>query len=162
MANPARPGATIFGPPLNPAKKCGSTNPVVMRTSALNHRRFNQTGTRGSTFPTCTRPASSNASWLTTRYRSTVDSPSMPISSFRVLRRCVPVAIRMTILSFGTCDSSSSTTGRTVWLGIGRVTSHTATATVWSALTEVFSGAALIGNRRACLTAPRSSGNPST
>ena len=31
---PARPGVTSFGPPLKPAKKCGSTKPVVMRRSA--------------------------------------------------------------------------------------------------------------------------------
>ena len=36
---PARPGATIFGPPLNPAKKWGSTNPVVIRRSASTHSR---------------------------------------------------------------------------------------------------------------------------
>ena len=30
----ARPGHTALGPPLNPAKKWGSTNPVMMRTSA--------------------------------------------------------------------------------------------------------------------------------
>ena len=27
VSSPARPGATIFGPPLKPAKKCGSTKP---------------------------------------------------------------------------------------------------------------------------------------
>ena len=30
----ARPGHTALGPPLKPAKKCGSTKPVMMRTSA--------------------------------------------------------------------------------------------------------------------------------
>ena len=30
----ASPGQTPFGPPLQPAKKCGSTNPVTMRTAA--------------------------------------------------------------------------------------------------------------------------------
>ena len=38
---PARPGAIILGPPLNPAKKCGSTKPVVMRRSAFTHSLFN-------------------------------------------------------------------------------------------------------------------------
>ena len=34
VSSPASPGATILGPPLNPAKKWGSTKPVVIRTSA--------------------------------------------------------------------------------------------------------------------------------
>ena len=37
VSSPARPGATSFGPPEKPAKKCGSTNPVVIRTSAAAH-----------------------------------------------------------------------------------------------------------------------------
>ena len=45
VARPASPGATIFGPPLNPAKKCGSTNPVVIRTSACRNSRFRRTAT---------------------------------------------------------------------------------------------------------------------
>ena len=45
VSSPARPGATSFGPPLNPAKKCGSTKPVVILTSASTQARFNQTGT---------------------------------------------------------------------------------------------------------------------
>ena len=65
VLNPASPGATSFGPPLKPAKKCGSTNPVVMRKSASTQRRFSHTGTCGSTSPRCTSPSSSNALWLT-------------------------------------------------------------------------------------------------
>ena len=34
MSSPATPGHAPFGPPLKPAKKWGSTNPVRMRTSA--------------------------------------------------------------------------------------------------------------------------------
>ncbi len=45
VSSPARPGATIFGPPLNPAKKCGSTNPVVIRRSAASHSRARNSGT---------------------------------------------------------------------------------------------------------------------
>ena len=33
VSSAARPGATIFGPPEKPAKKCGSMKPVVIRTS---------------------------------------------------------------------------------------------------------------------------------
>ena len=44
VSSPARPGATIFGPPEKPAKKCGSTKPVVILTSASSHSRFSQTG----------------------------------------------------------------------------------------------------------------------
>ncbi len=50
---PARPGATILGPPLKPAKKCGSTNPVVMRRSAETQARA-ATGT-SPTMPRSTR-----------------------------------------------------------------------------------------------------------
>ena len=39
VESPARPGATIFGPPLKPAKKCGSTKPVVIRISASTQGR---------------------------------------------------------------------------------------------------------------------------
>ena len=45
VAMPASPGATILGPPLNPAKKCGSTKPVVIRRSAATHSRSSRTGT---------------------------------------------------------------------------------------------------------------------
>ncbi len=34
VAVSASPGQTPFGPPLQPAKKWGSTNPVTMRTAA--------------------------------------------------------------------------------------------------------------------------------
>ena len=56
MSSPASPGATIFGPPLNPAKKCGSTNPVVIRRSAATHSRFSETGT-SPTIPRSTSEA---------------------------------------------------------------------------------------------------------
>ena len=45
VSSPASPGATSFGPPEKPAKKCGSTKPVVMRTSASTHSLFSHTGT---------------------------------------------------------------------------------------------------------------------
>ena len=57
VSSPASPGATILGPPLNPAKKCGSTNPVVRRTSASTHSRFSRTGT-SPTIPRSTRDRS--------------------------------------------------------------------------------------------------------
>ena len=52
VSRPARPGATIFGPPLKPAKKCGSTKPVVMRMSACRNSRFRYTGTPVDVRPT--------------------------------------------------------------------------------------------------------------
>ena len=67
VLNPASPGATSLGPPLKPAKKCGSTNPVVMRKAASTQCRFSHTGTRGSTSPRWTSPSSSKALWLTMR-----------------------------------------------------------------------------------------------
>ena len=67
VPSPASPGATIFGPPLKPAKKCGSTNPVVILTSALIQARFRCTGTPVVVVPTNSSEASSRLSWLTTR-----------------------------------------------------------------------------------------------
>ena len=43
--SPAKPGATSFDPPENPAKKCGSTNPVVIFTSASTQCLFRKTST---------------------------------------------------------------------------------------------------------------------
>ena len=67
VASPARPGATIFGPPLKPAKKCGSTKPVVMRTSASSQCRLSQIGTSLAVRPAKASDRSSRASWFTTR-----------------------------------------------------------------------------------------------
>ena len=67
VSKPARPGATIFGPPLNPAKKCGSTNPVVIRTSAASHVLFSQTGIPSGVSPTLSNISESKALWFTTR-----------------------------------------------------------------------------------------------
>ena len=67
VSRPARPGATIFGPPLNPAKKCGSTKPVVILTSAFIHTRFMCTGTPVAVLPTNNSDEVSRLSWLTTR-----------------------------------------------------------------------------------------------
>ena len=49
----AKPGHTALGPPLKPAKKWGSTNPVMMRTSASTYWRCNRIGVP-STSPTAT------------------------------------------------------------------------------------------------------------
>ena len=45
VSSPASPGVTSFGPPLKPAKKCGSTKPVVIRRSASTQREQTCTGT---------------------------------------------------------------------------------------------------------------------
>ena len=66
VSKPARPGATIFGPPLNPAKKCGSTKPVVMRTSASIHALSSHTGMPLDDSPTYSSVSESNALWFTT------------------------------------------------------------------------------------------------
>ena len=67
VARPASPGATIFGPPLKPAKKCGSTKPVVIRTSACRNSRFRCTATPLDVVPTASSVDGSRASWLITR-----------------------------------------------------------------------------------------------
>ena len=154
VRKPAKPGATIFGPPLKPAKKCGSTKPVVMRKSASTQVRFSQTGTPPSTSPRDTSCASSNASWTTMRFRSTMSAPSISTSSSRVVARWVPLAIMIAMRSAGTCDSASSTAGSTVALGMGRVTSQTEMATVWPGRTRSRRGALPVGRSSACRTAP--------
>ena len=162
VRKPASPGATILGPPLKPAKKCGSTNPVVMRTSASTQVRFSHTGMPPSTSPRDTSRASSKASWTTMRLRSTTSAPSISTSSSRVVARCVPLAIRIAMRSAGTCDRASSTTGSTVALGMGRVTSQTEMATVWPRPTRSRRGALPTGFSIARRTAPAWSGRPST
>ena len=81
VSRPARPGATSFGPPEKPAKKCGSTNPVVMRTSASTHSLFSHTGTSAPKRPIQVSDAASRASWLTTRTAESTSSPSIARSS---------------------------------------------------------------------------------
>src|SRR3954470_10448859 len=81
VSSAARPGATIFGPPEKPAKKCGSTNPVVIRASASTHSSLSQTGTPSPNVPIqrCVSPA--RESWLTIRTVSTTWSPNIARSS---------------------------------------------------------------------------------
>jgi hypothetical protein len=67
VSSAASPGATSFGPPENPAKKCGSTNPVVIRTSASLHSRFSQTGTSRPNVARHTIVSGARESWLTMR-----------------------------------------------------------------------------------------------
>ena len=96
------------------------------------------------------------------RLRSTMSAPSISTSSSRVVARWVPLAIMIAMRSTGTCDRASSTTGSTVALGMGRVTSQTEMATVWSGRTRSRNGGLPIGCSSACRTAPASSGSPST
>ena len=67
MSSAASPGVTSFGPPLKPAKKWGSTKPVVMRRSACTHSVLSQTGTPSPCSPIQVSDEGSRASWLTTR-----------------------------------------------------------------------------------------------
>ena len=64
---PASPGVTIFGPPLNPANRCGSTKPVPILTSLSVQTRLRTTGTSADVTPTSSRLARSKASWFTIR-----------------------------------------------------------------------------------------------
>ena len=112
VSSPASPGVTIFGPPEKPAKKCGSTKPVVMRTSACTHSVHSHTGTPSPNSPIHVSVLASRASWLTTRTVSTSSSPSMARSSASVLPRWVPVATSTTTSSSRTTPSSSSSTAR--------------------------------------------------
>ena len=129
VAMPASPGATILGPPLNPAKKCGSTKPVVIRRSAATHSRSSRTGT-SPTFPRSTWPATSRASWSSTRHCASTSSPSIARRSSMVDARWVPVAIRTTTSSGRMMPSSASMIARSMrGRGWGRVMSHTEIAT---------------------------------
>ena len=51
---PAHPGMIPFGPPLKPAKKCGSMKPVTIRRSASTTRRLSVAGVPSFISPTVT------------------------------------------------------------------------------------------------------------
>ena len=138
------PGATIFGPPEKPAKKCGSTKPVVIRTSASSH-------SGGSARPARQRPTSqpkqvktgSRASWFTTR-----DSCRRPRSPSIVAHLDVGIAA---VGSGGDEDDDivkvddilqflGSMAGSTTRRGCGRVPSQTLMATVCPRRTTLRSG----------------------
>ena len=163
VSRPASPGAAIFGPPLNPAKKWGSTNPVVIRTSAASHCRLSQTGTSLPCRPHQTRDASSRASWLTTCNRSVSWSPSMALISASVLPRWVPVATSTTTSSTRVMPSSSSSTDATIKSrGWARVPSQMAIATVWPGRTSSRSGGPATGARRTDRSSAGTSGAAAT
>ncbi len=150
VSSPASPGATSLGPPEKPAKKCGSTKPVVMRTSASTHSRLRNTGTPSPCTPRSTSEESSRASWLTTRTRPTTSSPSMARISASVLPRWVPVATSSTTSSSATMPSSSSSTAGTIRCrGWGRVPSHIEMATRCPGRTSSRSGGPATGERSA-------------
>ena len=150
VSSPARPGATSLGPPESPAKKCGSTKPVVMRTSASTQARLSHTGTPAPCRPSQTSDPGSRASWLTIRTAPATASPNMARSSASVLPRWVPVATSTTTSSRSTTPSSSaSTAGIIRWRGCGRVPSQAEMATVWPGRTRSRSGGPATGARRA-------------
>ena len=152
VASPASPGATILGPPLKPAKKCGSTKPVVIRRSASTQSRLSSTGT-SPTIPRSTRVEPSRERWFTTRHERWTSGPSIASSSSSVLLRCVPVAM-ITVTSSGrTMPSSSariasSITGR----GWARVMSQTEMARRCPGRAISRSGGPAVGARRASST----------
>ena len=160
VSRPASPGVTSFGPPLKPAKKCGSTNPVVIRRSASTQRRLIQTGTPSPCSPRKTSESLSRASWLTTRTRSTISSPSIARISSSVLPRWVPVATRITTSSSGT-PSSSSTAGIILSRGCARVPSHIEIATFTGLRASSLNGGPATGARRASRSTAASSAAPS-
>ncbi len=150
VSRAARPGATSLGPPEKPAKKCGSTKPVVMRTSASAHSRFSHTGTSLPYVPIQVSCPASRASWLTIRTVSTTSSPNIARSSASLLPRWVPVATRMTTSSRRTMPSSSSRTAGIIrWRGWGRVPSQAEIATVCPGRTRSRRGGPATGSRRA-------------
>ena len=89
VSSPASPGATIFGPPLKPAKKCGSTKPVVMRRSAATHSRASATGT-SSTSPSRTRRRLVARVVVDDPPRASTSGPSISSRSASVLRAVRP------------------------------------------------------------------------
>jgi len=110
----ASPGATIFGPPENPAKKCGSMNPSVIRTSWSRKRRSSIAGPpfrRGGRRPG-SRRGRRHRGW-TTCTRESVAAPNIASSSPGVQARCVPVATKSVTAASGISSSSTgSTDGR--------------------------------------------------
>ena len=106
--------------------------------------------------------AVSKALWFTTRNRLVTSGPNIRSSSSGVFSRWVPVAIRTTMRSGGTWESSPRSTGKTVALGMGLVMSHTDIATDWSDRTSRRSGSVPTGLRREARMAPASSGRLGT
>ena len=152
VSSPASPGATIFGPPENPAKKCGSTKPVVIRRSASSQWRQSRVGTPLPLSPRSTRDESSRASWLITRQAPRISSPSIARSSASVFARWVPVAIRMVTSSGRTTPSSSRNTAPIISRrGCARVTSQTEIAAVCPGLASCRSGGPATGARSAAV-----------
>ena len=132
VSRPARPGATSFGPPEKPAKKCGSTKPVVMRTSAVDplavepDRHVGAEAAHPGERRVVARVVVDDAHRRRApRRRASRAAPP------RVLPRCVPVATSTTTSSRRTIPSSSSSSaGTTMCRGCGRVPSQMLIATV--------------------------------
>ena len=159
VSRPARPGVTILGPPLKPAKKCGSTKPVVSRTSASVHSRLRKSGTPSPTDPRSTRASRSRATWLITRQVRAISGPSMASSSSGEFARWVPVAIRI-VRSSGRRrpSSSSSIASSTSRRGWARVMSQTETATRAPGATTSRRRGPATGERIASCSASRGAG----
>ena len=158
VSSAARPGATIFGPPEKPAKKCGSTKPSVMRASASRKARSTNTGTlEPGTVPSCACAARSSASCWTSSQAARISAPNMASSSSGVHGRWLPVATTRRMRRPG---SSPISTGRTVRAGNGRVTSQTLTATVAPRGTRCASGAPKPGLRMAFRSDASTSASP--
>src|ERR1035441_4237090 len=85
--SPATPGMMPLTPPLNPAKKCGSMNPVTMRTSASTAWRLMSAGVPSLVAPNWTSASGFSGSWFNTRYFRTTSGVNIFSSSARVLAR---------------------------------------------------------------------------
>ena len=163
VARPATAGTTIFGPPLNPANRCGSMKPVSRRTEAFKKCLLIHTGVPRGVVPTWVSSSSLRASCCTMRYCATSSGPSISRSSSGVLARWVPVPLMSTIRSRPTTVSTSSnSTGSTRSLGIGRVMSQKTTATVSVGESRSRRGGVPTGSRSAARSAAASSGRPGT
>lgn len=146
VSRPARPGATSFGPPLKPAKKCGSTKPVVTLISASAHKVFSQTGTPLPNSPVQVSEALSRASWLTMCSLAASSSPSICRISSSVLPRWVPVATSTTMSSGSMMPATSSRMAGIIRSrGCGRVRSHIEIAMVCPGFTRSRSRRPAIG-----------------
>ena len=149
------PGATIFGPPEKPAKKCGSTKPVVMRMIGRAPLAVEPDRHMVAEFaPPGERAALARVVIdhphgihdLVTEHR-----PYLGVGPYGVgVPRCVPVATRTTMSSRSTKPSNSSRIAPIIsWRGWGRVASHIEMATVRRPRTRSRSGGPETGSRSA-------------
>ena len=139
-----------------PAIGCAHTLPIAILTSASATVLLIHTGVPRDDVPRCT--SSPSFSWFATSYRATTSLPSFCSISARVSFRCDPRATM--IVRFPPHPAStncSSSTGRILYAGVGRVQSSTRITPRFPGFASPLTVALPIGSRSALSAAARSS-----